>query len=206
MRPISILLLSVLSIGACSTTPGDAARRGSHLEQAAALYEAGARQGDPLAAQKLANLYNLRPGLPENHETAVYWYKRAIELGDIASNWFLGVIYRDGTGNVPRNDRLAESYFLQGAQKGQHYSMYDLAGMYADNRTQESNDVQGLMWLEAVTNFAKSCPASNEGCQYILRDPKKVRATLAARMNPDQRQRAKTLADDWVKDWDEKHK
>ena len=206
MRWISVSVLATLSLAACSTTPGDAARRGSNFEQAAVLYEAGANKGDPLAAQKLGNLYNLRPGLPENRELAVRWYKRAIELGDIPSNWFLGVIYRDGTGNVPRNDALAESYFLQGAQQGQHYAMYDLAGMYAENRTKESNDVQGLMWLEIVTTLATDCPASNEGCQYILRDPKKLRATLTTRMNPDQRQTAKLLADDWVKDWRQKHK
>jgi TPR repeat protein len=200
-RRISLWVLAALSVAACSATPGDAARRGSHFEQAATLYEAGAKRGDPLAAQKLGHLYNLRPGLPENHERAVHWYKRAIELGDIPSNWFLGVIYRDGTGNVPRNDALAEDYFLQGAQKGQHYSMYDLASLYAENRTRESNDVQGLMWLEIVTAFAASCPASNEGCQYVLRDPKGVRATLTGRMNPDQRHTAKMRADGWMKDW-----
>jgi TPR repeat protein len=206
MRRIVIFVFFVLAVAACSTTPGDAARRGGHYPQAADLYEAGAKQGDPLAARKLADLYNLRPGLPEDHKKAIYWYNKAIELGDISSYWFVGVIYRDGEGNVPKNYGLAEQYFLQGAEKGQHYSMYDLAGMYAEKRTKVSNDIESLKWLDIVTAFATACPSTNEGCQYILRDPKKIRETLESRMSSDQKQKAKELADRWVEDWKQKHK
>jgi TPR repeat protein len=195
-----------MTIAACSTTPGDAARRGGHYPQAADLYESGAKLGDPLAARKLADLYNLQPGLPEDHEKAIYWYKKAIELGDIPSYWFVGVIYRDGKGNVPKDYGMAEQYFLQGAEKGQHYSMYDLADMYAEKHTKDSNDVEGLKWLNIVTNFASTCPITNEGCQYILRDPKKIRYTLESQMSPDQKQKTKELADKWVEDWKQKHK
>jgi len=180
--------------------------RGGHYAGAATLYEAGAKQGDPVAARKLGNLYDLRPGVQEDHEKAVYWYRKAIELGDVPSYWFVGVIYRDGKGNVPKDDGQAEYYFLQGAERGQHYSMYDLSNMYADRRTKEQNDVEGLKWLEVVTTLATNCPTSNEGCQYILRDPKGVRGKLMARMNPDQRQKAKTLADDWISNWRQKSK
>jgi len=202
--PICGFLL--LAVAACSTTPGDAARRGGHYQQAAELYEAGAKRGDPVAARKLADLYNLRPGLPENHEKAVYWYKKAIELGDIPSQWFVGVIYRDGKGNVPKDFGLAEYYFSRGAEKGQDYSMYDFAGMYAEELTKVPNDVEGLMWLDTVTIFATTCPRTNEGCQYILRDPKRVREKLELRMSADQRQRAKALANSWVQGWIRKQK
>lgn len=205
MLRIAICGFFILTAAACSTTPGDAARRGGHYPQAANLYEAGAKQGDPVAAQKLGDLYNFRPGLPEDHEKAVYWYKKAIELGDIPSYWSIGVIYRDGNGNVPKDYGLAEQYFLLGAEKGQHYSMYDLAGMYAEQLTKSPNDIEGLKWLNIVTTFAATCPR-NEGCQYILRDPKKVREGLESRMNPDQEQKAKELADSWIQDWKQRHK
>ncbi len=195
----------IFSIAACSTTPGDAARRGGHYLAAADLYEAGAKQGDPLAAQKLANLYNLSPGLPEDHEKAVYWYKKAIELGDVPSYWLVGVIYRDGNGNVPRDYWLAEQYFLGGAERGQHYSMYDLAAMYAEKYTKVPNDVEGLKWLDIVTAFATTCPSSNEGCQYILRDPKKVREILESRMSLGQKLKARELADSWMQNWKKNH-
>jgi TPR repeat protein len=206
MFRIAICGLLFLATVACSTTPGDAARRGGHYPQAADLYEAQAKQGDPLAAQKLANLYNFQPGLPEDHEKAIFWYKKAIELGDIPSYWFVGVIYRDGKGNVPKDYGLAEQYFLLGAERGQHYSMYDLGGMYAEKLTHASNDIEGLKWLNIVTAFAVECPSSNEGCQYILRDPKKIRETLESRMSLDQKQKAKELADNWAKNWEKTHK
>jgi len=195
----------ILTIAACSTTPGDAALGGGHYPQAAELYEAGAKQGDPLAAQKLADLYNYRPGLPEDHEKAVYWYKKSIELGDVTSNWKIGVIYRDGKGNVPKNYGLAEQYFLQGAEKGQHYSMYDLADMYAENRIKLPNDIEGLKWLNIVTALATTCPSANDGCQYILRDPKKIKEKLEPRMNTDQREEAKKLAHSWMQTWTQFH-
>lgn len=199
-------VLLILSVAACSTTPGDAARRGGHYEQAANLYEKRANQGDPQAVQKLGHLYNLRPGLPEDHKKAVHWYKRAIELGDIPSHWFVGVIYREGGGNISKDNQLAEYFFKEGAEKGQHYSMYDLAGMHADNLTKENNDVQGLMWIEVVTIFSTNCPKSNEGCQYILRDPKGIRTKLESRMNPSEISKAKDLARNWVQEWNQKKK
>lgn len=195
-----------LTLAACSTTPGDAAHRGGHYTQAAELYEAGAKQGDSQAAEKLGDLYNYRPGLPEDHGKAIYWYKKAIELGNPTPYWAVGVIYRDGKGNVPRDFGFAERYFLQGAEKGQHYSMYDLAGMYADNFAKTPNDIEGLKWLNIVTAFATTCPSSNDGCQYILRDPKKIREKLESRMNADQKQKAKASADNWVLDWKRKSK
>jgi len=188
----------MMAITACGTTPGDAAFQGGHYSQAAELYEAKANLGDPLAAQKLGNLYNHRPGLPEDHQKAVYWYERAIQLGDKASNWMIGVIYRDGKGNVPKDYMLAAKYFLQGAEAGQHYSMYDLAGMYAENLIEVSNDIEGLKWMNIVTAYAAKYPKSNEGGQYILRDPKNVRGTLESRMTDQQKRTAAQLADYWM--------
>ena len=84
--------------------------------------------------------------------------------------------------------------------------MYDLAGMYSDKITKTPNDIEGLKWLDIVTTFAATCPSTNEGCQYILRDPKKVREGLESRVSPDQQQEAKELADSWIQDWKQRHK
>ena len=171
MLRITIFGLIMLTLAGCSTTPGDAALRGGHTPQAIELYESGANRGDPLAAKKLADIYAGRYGVPEDYEKAVHWYKKAIELGNIPSNWSVGVIYRDGLGNVPKDFGQAEMYFLQGAEKGQHYSMYDLASMYAEKQTKTANDVEGLKWLNIVTAFAATCQSTNKGCQYIMNDP-----------------------------------
>ena len=188
----------LLAGAACSTTPGDAAFQSGHYSQAAELYEAKANLGDPLAAQKLGNLYNHRPGLPEDHQKAIYWYEKAIELGDKASNWMIGSIYRDGKGNVPRNYKMAAKYFMQGAEAGQHYAMYDLADMYAENQIEKPNDVEGLKWMNIVTAYAAKYPKSNEGSQFILRDPKNVRGKLESRMTDQQKLTATQLADYWM--------
>jgi TPR repeat protein len=191
----------MLTMAACSVTPGDAARRGGHYPQAACQYEVVASHGDPLAARKLANLYDQRPGLPEDHAKAVYWYDRAIELGDIPSYWYAGVIYHDGKGNVPRDYGLAEEYFLRGAEEGHHLSIYDLADMYAENLTGTPDDIEGLKWFNIVTYFAIGYSKTDEEAQYILRDPKRIRAKLTARMSPGEIKKAEKLADAWLRDW-----
>lgn len=201
MRHLVIMLLMIIITSACSITPGDAARRAGHYLQAADLYEAGAEQGDPIAARKLAHLYNYKPGLPENHEKALFWYKKAIQLGDIQSYWFVGTIYRHGKGNVSKNCLLAEEYFLKGAEKGHRCAIYDLAEMYSERLTIISNDIEGLKWLNIVTNFVTNSPKYIVECQYIMKDSKKVREKLESRMTADQREKARELADDWIQRW-----
>jgi len=45
------------------------------------------------------------------------------------------------------------------------------------------------------------CPSANERCQYILKDSKRIRVALESRMTADQKEKAKELADNWVKDY-----
>ena len=199
-----LILLALIGTGtvclvcSCSVTPGDAARLGGHFAQAAALYEVGANRGDALAANKLGDLYYHRPGLPEDHQKALYWYEKAVSLGNIVPICWIGAIYRDGTNNVPRDIPKARLWFERGAERGQHYSMYDLAELHASGAIQPSDDVRGLMWLEAVSELACAFLPQNEGTQYILRDPKSVRSRLEGRMSQSDIARAQKMAHDWV--------
>ncbi|MBC7366747.1 MAG: sel1 repeat family protein [Undibacterium sp.] len=201
----AIILGSACLVCSCSTTPGDAAHNGGHFEQAAELYEAGVKQGDALAAEKLGNLYYHRPGLPLDHQQAIYWYEKAISLGDISPICWIGEIYRDGTNNIPKDLSKARHWFERGAELGQHYSMYNLADLYASEGIQPSNDVQGLMWLESVLRLARKFTPQNEGTAYILRDPKSVRLRLESRMARTDIAQATRLASDWVTDFEQSH-
>ncbi|HNX53222.1 MAG TPA: hypothetical protein PKI68_05720, partial [Pontiellaceae bacterium] len=80
----------------------------------------------------------------------------------------------------------------------QHLSMYDLAGMYADNLIEPPNDVEGLKWMNIVSTCAATFSEGNEGRQYILSDPKNVRKKLESRMTEQQKLTAAQLADQWM--------
>ena len=206
-RLAALSLLHFLVAVGCSVTPGDAARRGGHYIQAARLYEARATRGDALAAEKLGDLYYFQPGLPSDHQAAIHWYGRAVELGRVTPVWRLGTIYRDGAGNVPRDLALARKWFELGAEAGQHSSMYDLADLYARNEVQPADDVRALMWFFAVNMWASGpCLKNNQGCQYIARDPKGVRLRLESRMTPEQIAKARDDAREWVHTWEENHR
>lgn len=202
-----VLGLAITTFGAaCSTTPGDAARRSNHPEAAAKLYEKGAAQGDALAARKLAELSRHQPRLPENRQEALRWYKRAFELGDQRSAWEIGTIYKEGKGNVPHDAVEAERWFQKGAEAGHHYAMYALAESHADDAVTPRDDVRGLMWLNAVSLFAQKVPQKNEGHQFVLTDPRNVRRRLESRMSPAQIAEAGKLAEEWVARYEAKQR
>ena len=199
---IILILLTALLNSCASVTPGDAAYKAGHFEQAADLYRRGAEQGDKLAAFKLGELYNF--DLKDNKK-AVVWYKRAYELGHVPAAWFIGKIYESGEGDIERNYLEAEKWFRKGAEKGQHYAMYDLAGLYAKQVIQPSDDIQGLMWLEAVTILAGNFKPQNEGTKFILNDPKEYRKTFQNRMKKSDISKAQEMALSWVSKWENKN-
>lgn len=175
MRNVVLLLFVGLMIPflfSCSTTPGDASYRAGQYQHAANMYRSLAGRGDGLAAFKLARMYdgtNWEPALPRDESEAIVWYERAFALDQKQAPYFIGKIYAEGDGNVARDISKAKEWFEKTAQLGHHYSMYELAGLYAKKLIHPPNDVEGLMWAEAVREMARRHP-SNEGTKAILDD------------------------------------
>jgi TPR repeat protein len=87
MKPNAVLtsFLAVLIATAHGATPGDAALRSNHPQQAAELYRRRAGQGDALAARKLAFLLEDHPEMSTGFGTIGTWFLKGCELGDLAS-------------------------------------------------------------------------------------------------------------------------
>jgi uncharacterized protein len=201
MKGLLLMLAALAPCSAlCRATPGDAAARSGHYEAAAKLYRKEAEH-DAEAARKLAQLFYYRPGLAEDRQEALTWYRRAFEMGDIRSAWDIGTIYAEGKGNVPRDLNEARSWFEKAANAGHHYGMYALANLHADGAVSPAGDVQGLSWLYAVTRLAELVPKKNEGHKFVLNDPKRVRTRLESRMTPPQIADARQRADAWVQQY-----
>lgn len=191
---ILIITLSCIILSACSVTPGDAARRAGQTDAAEKLYLKGANQGDPKAALKLAQI---------NHTTnttkAIYWYKKSIELGKendlstILSSYYLGDIY-----DYKKNYLEAKKWYYKSAEKGHQYSLYNLGGLYAENKITPSDDVNGLMWILIVTDMASSYTNPDEGHLYIINDKAGYKKLLLDRMSKDDINTSKHNADEWL--------
>jgi TPR repeat protein len=201
---MSLTLLTY--IGCASVTPGDAARSAGQYQSAARLYEIGAKQGDPAAAYKLAQLYNVRPGLPKDLPKAIYWYTESARLGEEQHQYTFLQTYDIGNAyNELKEFQKAKLWYEKGAQEGHHYSIYCLAGLYADDKIQPKDDITGLMWLDIVTMMAASFDTPNEGHKYILADPEGYRKKFINRMSQDEMVTAKSRAQQWLAEKAKEH-
>lgn len=190
---IAILAFSTIS---CSTTPGDAAYRSGHSEQAADLYQKGAEQGDSAAALKLGLLVSKGTVSPEKYGHAIKWFIRACELGNNAGCHNSGHAYGDGLAGADKNHTRAREYYTIAAEKGYMQSQYNLGSLYANQYFK--NDIEGLKWLLISDKTANNCLAKPL-CQWIKNDPPGHRNKLMERMNENQISRAQQQANEWKK-------
>ena len=83
--------------------------------QAAVWYLKAAEQGDWLAQDSLASLYNNGQGVAQDYSKAAIWWRKAAEQGDANSQFYLGLAYFDGKG-VPNDSKQAVQWFEKAAE------------------------------------------------------------------------------------------
>jgi len=194
LRNVWLGSLFIASLVGCSTTPGDAAYRSGHPEQAADLYMQGADQGDGTAALKLGLMISEGKVSIEKYGSQTKWYIRACELGSDAGCHNSGNAYEYGQGGVIKDYNKAREYYLVAADKGFMQSQYNLGSMYANQYFE--NDIEGLKWMVIAEKNATSC-ASAPLCKWVMEDPPGHRKKLMSRMNEKQITEAHQLADAW---------
>lgn len=178
----------------CSTTPGDAAYRGGHSEQAADLYKRGAEQGDGTAALKLGLMIEAGKASPISYGSKSKWYLRACELGKEAGCHNSGNAYEYGHDGLSKDYDKAREYYRLAAEKGFMQSQYNLASMYSNRYL--DGDVEGLKWMVLAQKSASSC-STVPLCKWVLEDPPGHRNKLMSRMTPKQIAEANDLANAW---------
>lgn len=178
-------------IAACSTTPGDAAYRQGSFEVAAELYFRGALNGDDKAALKLGLLLENRVIDVDRYKTATAWFGRACELGNIVGCHNAGVSFEYGKDGFERDYVKASNYYQKAADYGYMQSQYNIGSMYANRYL--ADDIKGLQWLLLAQKNAAEC-ASEELCQWILKDPPGHVSKLKERMTKEQIEEAQQSA------------
>lgn len=195
MRWSTIFLASLLlSVAACSSTPGDAASRSGHPEAAAKLYRQGADQGDAEAALKLGLLVSKAP--QKDYGEAGEWYVKACDMGSLAGCHNAGYAYEYGKSGLGQSYKEAERLYRKAAERGYMQSQYNIGSLYANQYL--SDDVEGLKWLFLAQTAARACP-SQELCQWVLNDPPQHIQHLKQRMSAQQVQMAEDQASQWVR-------
>jgi TPR repeat protein len=195
LRTLLIAIPLAFSLAGCQTTPGDAAVRSGHPQQAAALYQKGAEQGDPKAALKLGLLIDAGEVSPNTYGSAGKWFKTGCELGNVPSCHNTGVAFEYGKNGLAQSYEHARSYYQKAAELGYMQSQYNLASLYSNQYF--SDDVEGLKWMLIAQAIANKC-SSNSLCQWIRNDPPGHQKKLRSRMSAEQLAAAEASASKWL--------
>ena len=191
-----MLLLMSLCLTGCAHTPGDAALRAGHPENAAILYKAGAEQGDASAALKLGLLLGEGRVKSDDLGSSASWYERACKLGSNPGCHNIGVSYEYGKNGVNKDITKAYSYYVIAAEQGYMQSQYNLASLYSNQYIQPQNDIEGLKWILLAQDAAKKCQKVPL-CQWILDDSPGHKSKIMSRLTKDQVMNAEDLAISW---------
>lgn len=180
MRSTKIVLAALmLAITGCSTTPGDAAYRSGHPQQAAELYRRGAAQGDSEAALKLGFLIDDNADLTKEFGISGTWFVKACDLGSLAGCHNAGLGFEYGKHGLTKSYDQARDYYQKAAARGYMQSQYNLGTLYSNQYFHD--DVTGLMWLLAAQDNARRC-LPQPLCKWIVDDPPGHVAKLRSRM------------------------
>ena len=117
-------------------------------------------------------MYNHGHGVPQNHATAVRWYRAAAEQGNALAQWSLGFMYDHGHG-VPQNHATAVRWYRAAAEQGEAVAQHYLGLLYEQGQGVPRNPVSAHMWVNLAA--AKGWALSAE-----------LRERIASRMTPEQ--------------------
>jgi len=80
---------------------------------------------------------------------AVYWFKRGSQAGDLRARAHLGIMYGNGRGGLPKDDRIAVQLFRSAADNGEPTGMQLLGDWYLAGRVNGQRDFdQAVVWYK----------------------------------------------------------
>ncbi len=111
------------------------------------------------------------------HETAVSWWEKSSEAGDIPSMLFLARLYDGQLGIQTKNDpKLAHQYLLMAAEKGSPGAMAALGSRLLNRKDGKPDEENGIAWLKkaiAAKDYSAHL-ALGEYQQLVKKDDKEA--------------------------------
>ena len=91
-------------------------------------------------------MYHQGKVFPKDGTTALKWFTKAADQGDVNAQSYLGDIYAKGKG-VPKNVKSAVKWFTLAAEQGDADSQYNLGQMYREGKVLPESDKTSLTWF-----------------------------------------------------------
>jgi hypothetical protein len=121
------------------------------LAQDAKASREGADRGDAKAETRLAYMYSLGLGVPQDYDEALRWYRKAADQGNAVGEDGVGYVYLNGRG-VPQDYAEALSWFRKAADLGDARGEKDLGLMYEHGAGVPQDYNEALRWLRKAAD------------------------------------------------------
>lgn len=131
--------LMLLALTACSEVPP---------EQDLRLQ---AERGDPNAQYLLGSLYEHGQGMPQSHQEAVKWYRKAAEQGNVDAQFSLALAYMFGQG-TPQSYEDAVVWFRKAAEQGNPAAQFNLGVAYAGGTGVPQSSEEARKWFQKAAD------------------------------------------------------
>lgn len=161
-KVIIVLFFSFSSLQLALAATYDEAAEAAQNQQydvAYKLFQKAIKENDdPRAYNSLGTLYEKGLGVEQNYQTAVKYYKKAAEKGNVKANGNLAVLYELGRG-VKQDWGTAMGYYFTGLNEGDGKSMNNLGVMALNGEILPQNtSVAWALIASAVNQGDREAP------------------------------------------------
>ncbi|WP_299205200.1 tetratricopeptide repeat protein [uncultured Amphritea sp.] len=145
--------------------------------------EPAADAGDPIAQNRLGEMYEFGYGVSRDATKAINWYRLAADQGLVIAQHNLGRAYNFGTG-VEQNFALAEEWYRKAAEQGHMDAMFFLGALYSNDHGEESDKQTNIIayaWLQNALELGnRTATAIQSRIQMKLSDTELAEAKALA--------------------------
>lgn len=122
-------------------------RGGLKLEHAAGYLRQAASRNHAEAARRLAELYYVGKGVPQDSKQMVAWLEKAASLNDIPAAYAAGIFLSDGDAGVKADVIKARKYLAQAANAGMPDAMADYGLFLYQGRAGTVDKATAAQWF-----------------------------------------------------------
>lgn len=127
-----------------------------------------AASGDGMAQLNLGLAYaNALGGLSTDYTQAVYWFRKAAELGYAEAQYNLGDAYANGLGELPMDATQALYWYRKAAEQGYPEAQYAVGKLYANGQGVPKNDAEAAGWLRKAAEQGIAIAQASLGVRHF---------------------------------------
>lgn len=115
-------------------------------------YKKAAKLDEPLAMEKLGDLYFHGNGVEADFSEAKKWYVKAAERDNDVAMYKLGLMYEQG-GGVERDYEEAKKWYEKSAESGNEDAMFTLAELYETQGGRKKDYIEARKWYQKAAEF-----------------------------------------------------